>query len=56
MESSRAPAGETVKQYKARLRRVAMRIPEAVIRKALESIKTRAQAIYDAKGKNIARD
>ena len=56
MESGRPPASETVKQYKARLRRVAMRIPEAVIRKALENIKTRAQAIYDAKGKNIARD
>ena len=56
MEAGPSRGGETVKEYKARLRRVAMGLPEDVIRKAVESMKSRAQAIYDVKGKDIARD
>ena len=46
----------SVAAYKARLRRVAMSIPEAEIREAVLSIKARAKAVYDAKGGDIARD
>ena len=37
-------------------RRVATRIPEGIIRKAVENMKARAQAIFEAKGKDIPRD
>ena len=46
----------SVAAYKARLRRVAMSIPEAEIREAVLSIKARAKAVCDAKGGDIAHD
>ena len=49
-------ASETRAAYKKRLRRVALRMPRSLVRKAVESIKQRAQAIFDADGKNIPRD
>ena len=53
----RAKAAPTsVAAYKARLRRVAMSIPEAEIRAAVLRIKDRAKAVHDAKGRDIARD
>ena len=56
MANKKTSAGETVEQFKARLRRTAMSIPAGVIRRMLANIKSRAQSIYDAKGGNIARD
>ena len=52
-----APKGrESAAVYKARLRRVALRTPTSVVRKAVEAMKKRAQMIYNAGGKDIARD
>ena len=56
MSKHRAPRNETQAQYKARLRRTAMNLPEAVVRKAVLSIKARAKAIVEAKGGDIPRD
>ena len=56
MGEQKAPANEKAEAYKCRLRRTAMRIPQAVIRKALNNIKTRARAVVEAKGGDIPRD
>jgi hypothetical protein len=56
MDKGKIPKKESVSQYKTRLRRTAMAIPEAVIRKAVMSIKTRAKAVVEAKGGDIAAD
>ena len=42
------PPGETVAEYKARLRRTAMGIPAATVRKAVDSIRKRARAVVEA--------
>ena len=42
--------------YKARLRRTALTLPKAMVRKAVQSIRSRAQAIFEADGKNIKQD
>ena len=47
---------ETMTQFKARLRRTAMGIPSSLIAKAIANMKKRAQAIFDAKGHDIACD
>lgn len=47
---------ESAAAYKARLRRTALALPEAEVRKAVAAIKSRAQAIFEAKGKTIQRD
>ena len=49
-------APKSVAAYKAKLRRVAMSIPEAEIRAAVLSINARAKAVHAAKGRDIARD
>ena len=49
-------AGEGMAAYKARLRRTALNMPRAEVRKAVEGIKTRAHAIFAADGGNIKRD
>lgn len=52
-----APDGtETVAEFKRRLRRLALRTPASVVRAAVEAMRTRASAIWEAKGKDIARD
>ena len=56
MLAGKAPNSETVAQYKARLRRTAFAIPNAVIEKAVANIKSRALAIYKADGGDIQRD
>jgi hypothetical protein len=56
MSKHSAPSNETQAQYKARLRRTAMNLPEAVVHKAVLSIKARAKAIVEAKGGDIPRD
>ena len=56
MASQSSPKNETQEQYKARLRRTAMALPQPVIQKALLSIKKRAAAVVDAKGGDIPRD
>ena len=47
---------ESVTAYKARLRRTALRLPKAFVRKAVLSMPKRIQAIIKAKGQNIPRD
>ena len=47
---------ENTSEYKARLRRTALTIPELVVRKMLGSIRPRAQSIYDNDGGHIPRD
>lgn len=47
---------ETVSAFKIRLRRVAMRLPEAIVCKAVESLPRRVKAVIAAKGQNIPRD
>ena len=49
-------AGESIAAYKARLRRIALSMPRAEVRMAVEGIKKRAQAIFEADGGNIPRD
>ena len=48
--------GETEETFKRRLRRTAMKIPAALIRKAMANIKVRARQLIQAKGGNIKRD
>ena len=47
---------ETAQAYKTRLRRTAMNLPEAAVRKAVASMKPRIQAVFDAQGGNITMD
>ena len=47
---------ESGSDYKARLRKTALTMPRAAVRKAVEAIRTRAQQIFDAGGGHIARD
>ena len=56
MALKKEPRHEPVAGYKARLRRTALAIPEAVIRKAVLSIRKRAQQVFDADGGDIPRD
>lgn len=56
MAKSPAPRNESLEGYKRRLRRAAMTIPKARIAAAVRSMKSRAQAVWDAKGGDIARD
>ena len=49
-------ANESVDDYKKRPRRVALGLPEAVVKKAVMKIPERAAAIAKAKGGDIARD
>ena len=56
MADQSPPANETVEGYKSRLRRTAMRIPQAVIKKAVLDIRSRARAVAAAEGGDIARD
>ena len=56
MALKKEPRNESIAGYKARLRRTALAIPEEVIHKAVVGIRTRAQAVIDAKGGDIARD
>ena len=52
-----APLGrESAVAFKARLRRMALRTSTNTVRKAVEAMRTRAGQIWEAKGKNIARD
>ena len=52
-----APARlESVKAYKARLRRTAMRLPEAFVRKTVLSLPKRIRQAIAAEGGNIPRD
>ena len=41
---------------KKKLRRIALRMPYKEVLSAVEQIKKRAQAIFEASGDNIARD
>ena len=49
-------AKESLEKFKARLTATAMATSKTLLGKAVKSIKTRAQAIYDAGGKDIAED
>jgi transposase len=52
----KTPKTETAKDCMARLRRTAMALPRATVRKAVLAIRTRAAAVVAAKGKDISRD
>lgn len=54
--SYRTKKAESVKQFKKRLRRVAMSLPEGFVRKAVASMPKRARAVVSAKGGNISMD
>ena len=55
--SARAPVGrETMAAFKRRLRRTAMSLPEAVVRKAIGALPKRIQAVVDAEGRSIPCD
>ena len=48
--------GETVAAYKKKLRYNAMRMSKKAVRLAVEQIKVRAKAIFEAEGHNIQED
>ena len=56
MAVQKVPKNETVDGFKARLRRTALAIPEAVVKHMLAAIKGRAQSIYEHNGGHIPRD
>ena len=56
MAKQKTPKKETVEAFKARLRRTAMAIPAAVIKRLLADMKVRAQNIFDEDGGNISKD
>ena len=56
MAESTPKGVETVKGYKARLRRTFLRLPKAVIRKAVLSMPKRIKQVIEWKGKNTPRD
>ncbi len=47
---------ESVDAYKERLRRTAMAIPEAVVRKGVKNMKKRIQNCYDNDGQFVTWD
>ena len=49
-------ANETKQRYKARLRQIALRLPKPSVKEAVESIRGRAKAIFEADGQDIKRD
>ena len=48
--------GESAGEYKARLRKTAVSMPKVEVKKAVEAIRKRAQAIFEAGGGHIPRD
>ena len=56
MKDGNPSENETVQAYRQRLRRTALRLPEAVVRKAVAGIPARMKAVVEAKGGNIPRD
>ena len=56
MVAQKPPRGEDADEYKARLRRTALSLPAAVVRKMLADMKPRACEIYERKGGHIRRD
>ena len=56
MDKQKPPPREGLDAFKARLRKTAMAIPEKVIRNMVQSIKGRAQSIYENDGGHISRD
>ena len=47
---------ESAAKYKARLRRTAMGLPASVVRRGVQAMKRRCQAVFEAKGGDIACD
>ena len=56
MSTQTAPSGESVEDFKARLRRTALAIPSSVVEKILCGVKGRAQSIYHHDGGHIPED
>ena len=56
MATQSPPVNESQTAFKARLRRVAMRIPESVIRAAVSKMKAKAAEVVEAKGGRIRSD
>ena len=51
-----APRGEPIVGYKRRLRKTAFAIPKRTVTAAVRSTKLRAQAVWESRGGDIARD
>ena len=47
---------ETVREYKKRLRRTALRLPTALVARAVRAMPTRMRAVVLAKGHSIKAD
>lgn len=56
MAAQSAPANESRIAFKARLRRVAMGIPQSVIRAAVSKMKAKAAEVVEAEGGRIPSD
>ena len=56
METTAPKGRESVATFKKRLRRVALGTPTATVQKAVATMRKRAAMIWEAKGKDIARD
>ena len=56
MQLARVTKRETEDACERRLSQTAMKIPAAVIRKAMVKLKVRARQLIQAKGRNIPRD
>ena len=52
----RKPVSKTVKDFKQKLRRVALRLPRRFVKKAVMNIRERAKAIFEAGGKHVSCD
>jgi len=52
----RKPVSKTVKDFKHKLRRVALRLPRRFVKKAVMNIRERAKAIFEAGGKHVSCD
>jgi hypothetical protein len=56
MKTSDPKGRESVSHFKSRLRRTALRTSPVAVRKMVASMRSRARAIYEADGNDIARD
>ena len=55
MASQEVPANESLDAFKGRMRRTAFAIPKKTVLKAARAMKSRAQAVWEAKCGDIAR-
>ena len=56
MALHKAKPKETVAEYKVRLRRTAMNLPQSMVKNAVPNIQVRAKQVMEAEGGDIPRD